>query len=114
MEIIHHRNEWNWGKSVTCVTNDGYGISTVSFYKDDDTVLQAVISGVSVHNTHRRLGYGDILLNECEKEAKNNGFTEVSLWCVPNSMAYNWYKRKGYIETNETNESLIRLKKILK
>ena len=68
---------------------------------------------------------------ETAKLLKENGFDEVCLWAVPNSVAYEWYKRHGYTETNEisiipngdnigeegsstSTEPLVKLKKELK
>lgn len=113
-KIIHHRNEWCWGKSTICITNDGYGVGTVSFVTEHEyneetdgfiPVKQAVISGISVHHSHRRQGYGNLVLSECETEAAKNGYNAVYLWAVPESEAYKWYKRHGYVPTGDkTNE----------
>lgn len=138
-KIIHHRNEWCWGKSTICITNDGYGTGTVSFvteyeYNEETDgfipVKQAVISGISVHHSHRKQGYGNFVLSECETEAAKNGYNEVYLWAEPESEAYKWYKRHGYEETeqmsivptgdktneqgaaNANTEALYRLKKV--
>lgn len=109
--IIHHRNEWIWGKSTICVTDDGYGIAIVSFITDytynEETgefvpEKQAVISDVSVHTTRRNHGYGNLVLCECENEAAKNGYNEVYLWAVPGTDSYKWYKRNGYVETEQT------------
>lgn len=111
-KIIHHRNEWNWGKSTICITNDGYGVGTVSFVTEYEyhaetdkfvPVKQAVISGISVHYSHRNQGYGNLVLNECETEAAKNGYNEVYLWADPESEAYKWYKRHGYVEADKMN-----------
>ena len=110
MKIIKHRNKWNWGSSVVCVTNDGYGIATVSFVNeyefDEDTqkfmpTKEAVISGISVYNKVRKQGYGNMLLAECEKEAAKKGFDKVYLYSDPGSFAFDWYERHGYETTSE-------------
>lgn len=131
IKIIHHRNEWNWGKSIICVTDDGRGVATVSFvtdYEFDEAVEkfnkvdQAIISGMSVHILCRRQGYGNLLLDECENEAAKHGYTEVYLWADPKSIAHEWYLRHGYEDMPELNiiptgdnleksEALVRMKK---
>lgn len=129
VKIIHHRNVWSWGKSIICITNNGYGTATLSITKElepdgDDCkfVDQAIISGISVYYKYRRQGYGDLLLRECEDEAIRQGFDTVYLWAESNSPAMEWYERRGYVkcpelciiptdaETSESG-SLIRMKK---
>lgn len=132
--IIHHRNEWGWGKSITCITDNGYGTATLGITKEHEydeeqdklvVVDQAVISNVSVHHTHRCMGYGDMLLKECEDEALKAGFDTVYLWATPNSVAFEWYKRRGYVQCPElciiptgdedlTSEATVKMKKQLK
>ena len=127
-KIIHHRNDWCWGKSVICITDDGYGTATMSitteheYSEEEDKLIpikQAVISGISVYYRHRRQGYGDLLLRECEDEAAKAGFDTVYLWSDPNTPAFEWYKRRGYVECPEmmmvpdieSSTSLVKLKK---
>lgn len=105
MRIIRHENNWNWGKSVICITSNGYGTSTVGecheWELDKKTeklieVNEAVITSMSVVPKRRRRGYGNKLLAECEKIAREMGFDKVYLYAEPGSVAYNWYMRHGY------------------
>ena len=127
-KIIHHRNVWCWGKSVICITDDGCGTATMSitteheYSEEEDKLIpikEAVISGISVYYKRRRQGYGDLLLRECENEAAKQGFNTVYLWADPGTPAFEWYKRRGYIEcpemmmvpTDTEATSLVKLKK---
>jgi len=106
MKIIKHRNNWSWGDSVICITSNGYGTATVGVsneYELDEAtdklveVREAVITSMSVHPKRRMRGYGNKLLVECEKEAKSMGFDRVYLYATPDTVAYEWYRRHGYL-----------------
>ena len=127
MNIIKHYNKWYWGPSVISITDDGLGTATCSViseyeYKEGDAfrkVERCVISSISVHESARRKGYGNVLLTECEKEAEKMGFDKVYLWAELDSVAYNWYLRHGYvvsnkmslIPTDDDTEAVIQLEK---
>lgn len=131
LTIVHHKNKWNWGESIICITNDGCGTATLSFTSEPiydgesdkvQYIKQATISGVSVYTTERQKGYGNFLLEDCENLAKEAGYKEVYLWSELNSDPYKWYKRHGYIDTNElsyipsednTSNPVVKLMKVL-
>ena len=97
--FVKHYNDWPWGESVIIITNDGIGTATVTCMKDDPDV--ALISDMSVHHSTRKLGIGNLLLNECEHEIKKKGLKKAKLMAEYKSMPYDWYKRHGYEETGE-------------
>ena len=85
---------------VINITDDGCGTATVEVYDDCPTV--AHIHTISVQKQKRGLGYGNKLLKVCEDYAKKRKkVTTIELWADSNSMAYDWYKRHGYVPTGD-------------
>lgn len=95
MKFVKHRNKWCWGKSTIIITNDGCGTITVQF--DDEFTNDAIISGLSVHESKRNKGYGTKLLHEAEEEAKANLKTTLYISCDKDSWIEKWYMKEGFI-----------------
>lgn len=97
--FVKHYNNRPWGESVIIITDDGCGTATVTFPVDEPET--GLISDMSVHNATRQHGLGNCLLTECEYEIKQRGFKKAQLFAEMDSIAYNWYTRHGYIQSNE-------------
>ena len=100
LKIIKHLNRWGVFTQVINITSDGCGTATVEVYDDNPTVAQ--IHTISVKKEKRGQGYGNRLLEACEKYAmKRKKVTTIELWADTKSEAYEWYKRHGYEPTCE-------------
>ena len=51
---------------------------------------------LSVEERHRRNGYGKMLLNEAENEARRLSVNVVSLAVKKGTFMLDWYQRSGY------------------
>lgn len=95
MEIIKHRNKWPFGYSTVIILDGGYGIVKVMHetkYPDECTII-----GLSVHESKRKQGLGNRLLEEAEKEAKEYfKVNKVGLYTNKDNFTCSWYKRHGY------------------
>lgn len=102
MKVIKHINKWGIFTQVIAITNDGCGTASVDIYDDNPTV--ALVHSISVIKNKRQHGYGNRLLKTCEDYAKKRKYvTTIELWADTKSVAYDWYKRKGYMPTMEFN-----------
>ncbi len=102
MKVIKHINRWGIFTQVINITDDGCGTASVDIYDDNPTV--ALIHSISVIKSKRQQGYGNRLLKACEDYAKKRKkVTSIELWADTKSVAYDWYKRKGYTPTMEFN-----------
>lgn len=86
----YHRSE----KYTLIMTTEGEGICSVSL--DEHIKSCACIYNLDVEETHRRKGYGNMLLEEAENEARRLGADVVSLAADKDTFMAGWYKRKGY------------------
>ena len=100
MKIIKHINRWGIFTQVVNITDDGCGTATVEVYDENPTVAQ--IHSISVVKSKRQQGYGNKLLESCEKYAQRRKKVKtIELWADYGSFAYEWYKRHGYEATHE-------------
>ena len=117
-KIIKHRNKWPFGESTIIVLENGYALVKVSYeteYPDECTII-----GLTVHESRRKEGLGNKLLEEAEKEAKEYyNINKICLYTDCNSFTTDWYKRHGYhldkdqIEINLDYPDIIKLCKEL-
>ena len=102
MKIIRHLNRWGIFTQAINIADDGCGTATVEVYDDNPTV--ALIHTISVVKGKRGQGYGNALLDACEKYAKSRKRVKViELWADMDSTAYKWYQNHGYEPTFEIN-----------
>ena len=58
----------------------------------------AGIGAFVVGKGYRKKGVGSKLLEKCESVAKKNKCKKIWLWTLPTIKAYEFYKKRGYIE----------------
>jgi N-acetylglutamate synthase-like GNAT family acetyltransferase len=58
----------------------------------------AGIGAFVVVREYRQSGIGTKLLEKCENVAKRNKCKKIWLWTLPTIKAYDFYKKRGYIE----------------
>lgn len=93
-EFVYHYDKWWWGRSVTIASNGGHGLCEVQFDKSfPDT---AFIRGLSVTEDYRGQGIGKMLIEECERFARNNECKYIKLDAERGGWCFEWYKRLGY------------------
>lgn len=88
--FIYHRVE----EYTLIVTSGGEGVCSVSI--DENIKSCACIYNLSVGEKYRRMGYGNMLLEEAENVAQTLGASVVSLAAKKDSFVLDWYIRKGY------------------
>lgn len=95
--IIHESDiETNF---VTIVLANGYAICSV--YGDDDKESGiAWLANVKVYTTFRGQGYGNQLIKQALKLARERGYEKMQLAAVP-GWRVDWYKRRGFVVINE-------------
>lgn len=64
----------------------------------------AGIGAFVVAKGYRQKGTGSILLEKCEAVAKKNKCKKIWLWTLPTIKAYEFYKKRGYIEEARLKE----------
>lgn len=109
--VLYHKNQWNWGTGVTIVIARGLALCTVSVTNDDCSV--AYLSGVMVHTSVRKRGYGRLLLKYAERRARLLGCTKILLATDPNQWIADWYRRNGFIDAGTREDGMIYLEKSL-
>lgn len=87
--IYHHAEDY-----TLIMLSDGEGVCSVSI--DENVKSCAYIYNLSVEEKYRRIGFGNMLLEEAEKVAQKLGTNVVSLAAEKDKFMANWYKRKGY------------------
>lgn len=87
--FIYHHGE----NSTLIMTTEGEGVCSVAL---DEIKSCAMIYRLSVEEKYRRKGYGKMLLNEAENEARKFGANVVSLTAKKDSFVLEWYQRSGY------------------
>lgn len=106
-KFIYHHEE----NGTLIMTTEGEGICSVTL----DTIRScAMIYRLSVEEKHRRNGYGKMLLNEAENEARRLGANVVSLAVKKDSFMLDWYQRIGYESLFSDSEYVTLYKKIAK
>lgn len=104
--IYHHKED-----GTTIMTAGGEGICSVTL---DEIKSCAMIYQLSVEERHRRNGYGKMLLDEAENEARRLGASVVSLAAKKGSFMLDWYQRDGYEPLFSDSEYVTLYKKIAK
>lgn len=93
-KFIYHLNKWWWGFSVKVITEDAHGFVSIQF--DDSMPKTCYVSNLSVIEESRNKGIATLLLNECEKLAKQYNRNEIRISAEKNSWVKQWYKKLGY------------------
>lgn len=109
LKFVHHTNDWNWGRRVIIVTNDGCGLISVSFYDDEKDA--AYIHGLSVVEAKRKQGYGDALVYEAELTAMLGKVDHIFIGSEKKWIT-KWYERLGYKYDHEKDGETILKKKL--
>jgi len=100
METNRFINTWPWGKEITHVCKDGLGYVSLTFEKGYDFCF---IHDLVVHESVRKRGRGQALLDLAEKEAIDSfGKKATSLRVIPSSWMKEWYERNGYTEWEDS------------
>lgn len=113
VDIVKHRNKWPFGDSTVIVIDGGYGIVKVTH--ETDWPDECTIIGISVHESKRRQGLGNKLLEEAEKEAKEYYKTNrTCLYTDSNEFTTDWYRRHGYKEDEDKIEIILEYPNMIK
>ena len=87
--IYHHEKD-----GTLIMTSEGEGTCIVTL--DEEIKSCAMLYRLNVEERYRRNGYGKMLLNEAENEARRLGASVVSLSAKKGSFMLDWYQRSGY------------------
>lgn len=104
-KFIYHHGE----DSTLIMTTGGEGICSVTL---DAIRSCAMICRLSVEERHRRNGYGKMLLNEAENEARRLGANVVSLAAKKDTFMLDWYQHSGYKSVFSDSEYVTLYKEI--
>lgn len=88
-----------FGPTCLCVrSDDGRPVAVVLAFPDQSPGIDEIyIQDVAVHPDHRRLGYGEVLLDELHRRAAAWGITRIWLTSEPgNSSAMSLWAKFGY------------------
>ena len=107
MATFIHKNVWRWGKSDTIVIDCGRGMVSISIENEDSSI--AYLSGISVVEDRRNLGFGNLLLHLAKAHAHEMGAKELHLWADPNQWVFDWYKRHWFRENGTNEDGLVKL-----
>lgn len=86
-----------WGKKTIITTDDGFGVIALDIENEQPHV--GFIHDLVVDESKRKQGIGTQLIDAVIDCAKDMGCGTVVLWCEPILWLHQWYKRKGFIET---------------
>jgi GNAT superfamily N-acetyltransferase len=105
-QFICHVSYDDWGVFIIVMEKQGRGIArTYTLNEDKETIY---FDWLSVETNHRNKGIGMALFNhhlDLFKILNDIGIKMDSrLWVKRDSWMYEWYKRKGYVETHEYEE----------
>ncbi len=110
--MIIHENEWPWGKSADIVGKKGAAIVHLSFENANPGVCY--LSGLSVADGYRRLGYATRLLDESERYCRRKGgIFRIDLCSVKTEFVHQFYLKHGFVDIKEEDD-LIQMYKIVK
>lgn len=94
-KLIIHRNKAWWGQSLTLILNGGIAFGLVS--REHQSPQIAVIGGLSVTQEKQGKGWGNKILEACEREAVALGGVEkLLIYAEKDDFTAEWYKRHGY------------------
>lgn len=91
---IHHRCRTAFGRTTYIVAEDGYAFVMVSVF--DGIPDEAHVHDLVVHETLRRRGVGDALMDEAEAEAALMGAERMEIEAETGSWLEGWYERRGF------------------
>ena len=97
-----HENKWWWGIKYTFILYGGAAFCHLELPFEENF---AWISDVCVLPDYRRRGWGNMLLDQAIKKAKESGKPVVRL-SVDNEWAQAWYERRGFKEIGFTPDGL--------
>ena len=104
--IILHDNNWTTFRTQTLITNDGFGMISIDYYKErPDT---AFIHDFSVIPPARKKGVGKMLLQAAMTQIKERGckVAELNYNSVSTPMwVFDWYERNGFKEVEFGREN---------
>lgn len=102
MDIVIHKNQWYWGSTLTIVKNDG--MASVELQLDNKYPTIAFVKGLIVHDTCRKQGIGNAMLDACIIEAFKCEKSFLQLNVKKDSWVVGWYKRRGFIIIYEDDD----------
>lgn len=94
MDIVIHNNQWYWGNTITLIRFDG--MASVELLCDDKYPTVAFVKGLIVHETCRKQGIGNKMLDACFSEAIKLNKLFLQLNVLKDSWLVKWYERKGF------------------
>ena len=100
--VIKHENKTPWGYHAIFMVEDGKGIGRVYWYDGETEV--AIMDMLGVNEEYRKNGLGTTLQIIRENYALEKGFIKMTLYTDPGSWMYEWYKRRGYVYTEDKND----------
>ena len=83
---------------VTIVLANGYALCAV--FGDSENGSIAWLANVKVHPIFRGQGYGNQLIKQALKLARERGYAKMQLAAAP-GWRVDWYKRRGFVVINE-------------
>ena len=100
-----------WGNSIQFVFDEGDGVIG---YQERNDRTDCYVEGLAVFFDKRGMGLGTYMLDFVENYATEQGRTAVQLEVdKDNELAYDWYKRRGYVEIPVESEYTIWMEKTL-
>lgn len=100
MNKVIHRETNAWGRTSTIIIAGGFAFVMITVSDDNKDV--AIIHDLVVHESRRRKGLGDKLLNEALNEALNMGADVIRLSVEPGSWMEGWYSSRGFAQEGVT------------
>lgn len=92
---------------------DGEIAGFIAFYANNSVDKIAYISMIAVKEKYRKQGFGLLLLQECEKNAKVSAMKTINLEVLlENTAAIEFYKRNGFICKEKRATALLMSKDI--
>lgn len=100
---IPHYNTNTWGGEISVMERKGVAFCRIAWYDDDpDTVY---IDSLSVNKDMRQRGIARHILTMLETVGCRLGAKQCRLSVIVNSWIYDWYKRRGYIDYSDHDDS---------
>lgn len=100
---IAHCNTTIWGGEISVMERKGVDFCRIAWDDDDpDTVY---IDSLSVNKDMRQRGIARHILTMLETVGCRLGAKQCRLSVIVNSWIYDWYKRRGYIDYSDHDDS---------
>jgi predicted GNAT family N-acyltransferase len=96
--FIYHISKAEWGGAFLVMEKNGKAFARTYWFNDDNKTIY--FDWLSVEESERGNGIATELLNAHIETAKKNNVNSC-LYVEKNSWMYDWYSRKGYIETTK-------------